>query len=170
MLRWIADRARSALSHRQPLAVLTFGKMRFLNTKIQETKETPWIRVFHFLGEPAATYHVGGNPAQMAAVYLGHHNPGQPQASARLGLKTIHCIVFCCAPASPRLQPRTLRVLPAQGPERGVSDRKRKRTPCGVLFLLGSGSYLSFRAVASQVLSAYKGLTSVFGMGTGGTP
>jgi len=35
---------------------------------------------------------------------------------------------------------------------------------------LGSGSYLSFRAVASQVLSAYKGLTSVFGMGTGGTP
>ena len=91
MLRWIADRARSALSHRQPLAVLTFGKMRFLNTKIQETKETPWIRVFHFLGEPAATYHVGGNPAQMAAVYLGHHNPGQPQASARLGLKTIHC-------------------------------------------------------------------------------
>ena len=55
-------------------------------------KETPWIRVFHFLGEPAATYHVGrGNPAQIAAVYLGHHNPGQPQASARLGLKTIHC-------------------------------------------------------------------------------
>ena len=165
MLRWIADRARSALSHRQPLAVLTFGKMRFLNTKIQETKETPWIRVFHFLGEPAATYHVGGNPAQMAAVYLGHHNPGQPQASARLGPENDTLYVFCCAPAS-----RTLRVLPAQGPERGVSDRKRKRTPCGVLFLLGSGSYLSFRAVASQVLSAYKGLTSVFGMGTGGTP
>ena len=68
------------------------GKIRFLNTKIQETKETPWIRAFHFLGEPAATYHVGrGNPAQIAAVYLGHHNPGQPQASARLGLKTIHC-------------------------------------------------------------------------------
>ena len=33
-----------------------------MNTKIQETKETPWIRVFHFLGEPAATYHVGGTP------------------------------------------------------------------------------------------------------------
>ena len=113
--------------------------MRFLNTKIQETKETPWIRVFHFLGEPAATYHVGGNPAQMAAVYLGHHNPGQPQASARLGPENDTLYVFCCAPAS-----RTLRVLPAQGPERGVSDRKRKRTPCGVLFLLGSGSYLSF--------------------------
>ena len=34
---------------------------------------------------------------------------------------------------------------------------------------MGTGSYLSSRAVASQVLSAYKGLTSVFGMGTGGT-
>ena len=112
----------------------------------------------------------GVSPAQRAGIYLGHHNPGRPQASARLGLKTIHRIVFCCAPASTRLQPRTLRVLPAQGPEREVSDCKRKRTPCGVLFLLGSGSYLSFRAVASQVLSAYKGLTSVFGMGTGGTP
>ena len=41
----------------------------------------------------------------------------------------------------------------------------------GVLFaFVVSGSYLSSRAVASQVLSAYKGLTSVFGMGTGGTP
>ena len=35
---------------------------------------------------------------------------------------------------------------------------------------LESGSYLSSRAVTSQVLWAYKGLTSVFGMGTGGTP
>ena len=30
-----------------------------------------------------------------------------------------------------------------------------------------TGSYLSSRAVASQVLSAFKSLTSVFGMGTG---
>ena len=37
------------------------------------------------------------------------------------------------------------------------------------VFLLDPGSYLSFRAVSSQVLSAYEGLTSVFGMGTGGT-
>ena len=33
-----------------------------------------------------------------------------------------------------------------------------------------SGDDLSSRAVSSQVLSALKGLTSVFGMGTGGTP
>ena len=43
-------------------------------------------------------------------------------------------------------------------------------SPFGLFFSLVSGSYLSSRAVASQVLSAYKGLTSVFGMGTGGTP
>ena len=35
---------------------------------------------------------------------------------------------------------------------------------------LESGGDLSSRAVSSQVLSALKGLTSVFGMGTGGTP
>jgi hypothetical protein len=36
------------------------------------------------------------------------------------------------------------------------------------LFL--TGSYLSSRAASSQVLSTCKGLTAVFGMGTGGTP
>ena len=41
---------------------------------------------------------------------------------------------------------------------------------CVLFAFVVSGSYLSSRAVASQVLSAYKGLTSVFGMGTGGTP
>ena len=33
-----------------------------------------------------------------------------------------------------------------------------------------TGNYLSSQAVSNQVLSAYKGLTAVFGMGTGGTP
>ncbi len=37
------------------------------------------------------------------------------------------------------------------------------------LFKMESGSYLSSRAVTSQVLWAYRGLTSVFGMGTGGS-
>ena len=36
-------------------------------------------------------------------------------------------------------------------------------------FHLGSGNDLLSRAVSSQVPSALKGLTSVFGMGTGGT-
>ena len=35
---------------------------------------------------------------------------------------------------------------------------------------MGSGSDLLSRAVSSQVPSALKGLTSVFGMGTGVTP
>ena len=39
-----------------------------------------------------------------------------------------------------------------------------------IMLLLGSGSDLLFRAVSSQVPSALKGLTSVFGMDTGVTP
>ena len=38
------------------------------------------------------------------------------------------------------------------------------------IFKIESGSYLPSRAVSSQVLSAYKGLTSVFEMRTGGSP
>ena len=33
-----------------------------------------------------------------------------------------------------------------------------------------TSNYLSSQAVSDQVLSAYMGLTTVFGMGTGGTP
>ena len=48
---------------------------------------------------------------------------------------------------------------------------KRNRTPIRVSYsFLESGSCLSSHAVASTVLSVYKGLTSVFGMRTGGTP
>ena len=36
--------------------------------------------------------------------------------------------------------------------------------------ILGSGSVLSSQLVSKRVLSALKGLTSVFGMGTGGSP
>ena len=39
-----------------------------------------------------------------------------------------------------------------------------------VCLICSTGSYLSSRAASSQVLSTYKGLTSVFGMGTGGPP
>ena len=49
------------------------------------------------------------------------------------------------------------------------SRTKNKRDSCESLYL-ESGSDLSSRAVSSQVLSALKGLTSVFGMGTGVTP
>ena len=48
--------------------------------------------------------------------------------------------------------------------------QKQKEHPNGMLFCLESGSCLSSHAVASTVLSVYEGLTSVFGMGTGGSP
>ena len=80
-----------------------------------------------------------------------------------------------------RFIPRSGRSAPAPSPANlAGQDRpgkiennrmaKKKNSPFGLFFSLVSGSYLSSRAVASQVLSAYKGLTSVFGMGTGGTP
>ena len=50
------------------------------------------------------------------------------------------------------------------------SKTKEKHHAFAWCLSLVSGGYLSFRAVSSQVLSAYKGLTSVFGMGTGGSP
>ena len=46
----------------------------------------------------------------------------------------------------------------------------KKETYHKVCFFFSTGSYLSSRAASSQVLSTYKGLTSVFGMGTGGPP
>ena len=56
----------------------------------------------------------------------------------------------------------------ARGGMRRITKRQRHVTwRC---LLLDPGGYLSSRAVSSQVLSAYEGLTAVFGMGTGGTP
>ena len=64
------------------------------------------------------------------------------------------------------------RVLSA--PQVGLEPTTTRLTAgCSAIELLRkikSGSDLSSRAVSSQVLSALKGLTSVFGMGTGGTP
>ena len=50
------------------------------------------------------------------------------------------------------------------------SPAMKKKAPQLRCFYMESGSDLSSRAVSSQVLSALKGLTAVFGMGTGGTP
>ena len=47
-------------------------------------------------------------------------------------------------------------------------EKQNVRLLADVLFL-DPGGYLLSRTVASQVPSAYEGLTSVFGMGTGGT-
>ena len=125
MLRWIADRARSALSHRQPLAVLTFGEMRFLNTKIQETKETPWIRVFHFWGT-GSYLSCSGGPRSNSSGLLRASQPGAAASVRPSRPENDTLYVFCCAPTSTRLQPRTLRVLPAQGPKEEYQTAKER--------------------------------------------
>ena len=62
----------------------------------------------------------------------------------------------------------------AMAPQVGLEPTTTRLTAeCSAIELLRnmeSGSDLSSRAVSSQVLSALKGLTAVFGMGTGGTP
>ena len=50
-----------------------------------------------------------------------------------------------------------------------VYMQKKEHLISQMLFM-ESGDVLLSRAVSSQVPSALKGLTSVFGMGTGGTP
>ena len=59
-------------------------------------------------------------------------------------------------------------------PQVGLEPTTTRLTAgCSAIELLrnmGSGNDLSSRTVSSQLLSALKGLTSVFGMGTGGTP
>ena len=51
-----------------------------------------------------------------------------------------------------------------------LSQYEKKKPFARTASSLESGGDLLFRAVSSQVPSALKGLTSVFGMGTGGTP
>ena len=48
--------------------------------------------------------------------------------------------------------------------------QKNKTHIQGCVFYFFTGSYLSSQAASSQVLSTYKGLTTVFEMGTGGSP
>ncbi len=52
----------------------------------------------------------------------------------------------------------------------GEGRQKSNSSACALLLLLDPGGYLLSRSVSTQVPSAYVGLTSVFGMRTGGTP
>ena len=64
--------------------------------------------------------------------------------------------------------------VPILAPQVGLEPTTLRLTAeCSAIELLRkmeSGSDLLSRAVTSQVPSAHKGLTSVFGMGTGGSP
>ena len=75
-------------------------------------------------------------------------------------------------PAYPVYHPFMTYILPCYNPGEisCISGPKRNQPHiCGADFFLESGNVLLSRAVSSQVPSALKGLTSVFGMGTGGT-
>ena len=50
-----------------------------------------------------------------------------------------------------------------------LKRKQRKKTYTSVCLFL-TGNFLSSQGASTQVLSAFKGLTTVFGMGTGGTP
>ena len=84
-----------------------------------------------------------------------------------------------CWLCTPRCAPGMLGLPhPAAGPifpgiarhthPRNKRNKTRWGFPSGSVSL-ESGDVLSSRAVASRVLSALRGLTAVFGMGTGGT-
>ena len=78
-------------------------------------------------------------------------------------------------PGNPRRNSRLGRTIPNQPaapatPGAPVVDLQYKKREASLLLYVDSGNVLLSRAVSSQVPSALKGLTSVFGMGTGGTP
>ena len=75
------------------------------------------------------------------------------------GAQDTKCIQHCRRPL------RGLEKMPTQR----LNKKKSTRFHGCFSFCL-TGNYLSSQAASSQVLSAYVGLTAVFGMGTGGTP
>ena len=79
--------------------------------------------------------------------------PLPPQAAERDSPSQIHCMYSAEMLRENRQSP---------------GQKENTQHLLGVFFL-ESGNDLLFRAVSSQVPSALKGLTSVFGMGTGGT-
>ncbi len=94
----------------------------------------------------------------MVSVNPPYHGTGSPNGRAfSLHKKTDRKCDRLCAPQV-GLEPTTTRLTA------GCSAIELLRN-----MKMGSGSDLSSRAVSSQVLSALKSLTAVFGMGTGGT-
>ena len=75
------------------------------------------------------------------------------------GAQDTKCIQHCRRPL------RGLEKMPTQR----LNKKKSTRFHGCFSFCL-TGNYLFSQAASSQVLSAYVGLTAVFGMGTGGTP
>ena len=177
--RCIAHRARSALPHRQPL---TDAQSPEAYIVVLFQMKTPCVCRVLGIGTCGA-----GVAPRITPAGVARQLPIFPHSAARSHGVAAGAAALCSLPsAAPlrcirhwrrsaplSLQPRRFAPWLATWLEKsGCCRASQKETPyfVGCFFFVGSGSYLSFRAVASQVLSAYKGLTSVFGMGTGGTP
>ena len=76
-----------------------------------------------------------------------------------------------CVPdnKTPLLRISDSRYIAAGYVHRYRCEKANKKSPANARLFVESGSVLLSRAVSSQVPSALKGLTSVFGMGTGGS-
>ena len=86
----------------------------------ERKKKRPGLGCFIF-GEPAATYHVGGEPRSNSSGLLRASQPGAAASVRPSRPENDTLYVFCCAPAS-----RTLRVLPAQGPKEEYQTAKER--------------------------------------------
>ena len=142
-----------------------------------EGKEiSPAIRLSLFLWNPATSYSPGhfrprcigpGNshsrgPCPLLAI------PNAPPACTR------HRRRQASVPQAARgWKPKQVQCTHSPGDEPGAKQSRapKRKTPHirGVLSFLESGNVLLSRPVSRQVPSALKGLTSVFGMGTGGS-
>ena len=95
----------------------------------------------------------------------GLQGPGEPVL--------LSCIFRPPHPALYTHRPNHIPVPPLPYPFPSCIYKIRKRTSLigfSASCILDSGSVLSSQLVSKRVLSALKGLTSVFGMGTGGSP
>ena len=73
-------------------------------------------------------------------------------------------------PLSTYLRIAQISHFPPWGQHWTAADYKKKSTELSVLFLCVISGFLSSQDASIQVLSAFAGLTTVFGMGTGGSP
>ena len=93
---------------------------------------------------------------------LTHETPSSHTLNPARVPPSPHPIALPCSPS---------RLLSASIPSNPKTTKKEKPEDLSFkLLYLDSGNVLLSRAVSSQVPSALKGLTSVFGMETGGTP
>ena len=144
--------------------------------KCRRAKKKPSHKAELFLWNPATSYSPGRFPSRSLP-------PGNSHSRVPWPLLAIPDAPPACfrhwrrqAPVPPGAhgwKPSQAQCMhsPEDGPGAILCQVPKQETPHihGVFLVLESGNVLLSRAVSSQVPSALKGLTSVFGMGTGGS-